>query len=94
MKCEQWDLTREKLRLFIKKRLLDLGRIPESQLRNYYHYYPPERVTAVIDELCEDGFCERIITPRRASIVVLRNEEELGRALQEDAEARVQQVNT
>jgi hypothetical protein len=93
MACKQIDFRYERLKLNIRKRLYDFGKMPEAQIRNYFRdHYDPEQVTAALDELCNQGFCERFVTPRGASIIALRNEEQVSEALREDAEARVQEA--
>lgn len=93
MPLKSIDFRFERLKLNIRKRLYDFGKMSESQLRNYFKdHYDPEQVTQAVNELYEEGHCERIVTPRGASIVVLREEEHLAKALQEDAEARVQEA--
>jgi hypothetical protein len=86
MACKQIDFRYERLKLNIRKRLYDFGKMPEAQVRNYFRdHYDPEQVTKALDELCGQGFCERIITPRGASIVSLST-------IQDDAQARVQET--
>ena len=86
MTCKSIDFRYERLKLNIRKRLYDFGKMPEAQVRNYFRdHYDPEQVTKALDELCGQGFCERIVTPRGASIVSLST-------LQDDAEARVQET--
>lgn len=93
MVCKDIDFRFERLKLNTKKRLSDYGKIPESHLRNYFkNHYEPEQVTQALNELCDEGFCERFITPRGASVIVVREEEHLAKALQEDAEARLQEA--
>jgi hypothetical protein len=93
MTHKQIDFRFLRLKLNIRKRLYDFGKVQESLLRNYFKdHYEPEQVTQAVDELCDEGHCERFITPRGASIVALRNEEQVSEALREDAEARVQET--
>lgn len=87
------DFRFERLKLNTKKRLADYGKIPESHLRNYFkNHYDPEQVTQALDELCEEGFCERFTTPRGASVIVVREEKHLASAFQEDVQARIQEA--
>lgn len=70
------DLRQEKiqarLRLNIMQTLCDYGQVGEGRLRNRYAYYPPQLVETVVNQLCEEGFCERISTPQMAHVVVLK----------------------